>query len=700
MPPVLVGFRDGVIPEATKRLLEKKYPPTNQAHESIQSPAQKDISSVGHQSSPGTMTPSSRPDEGLQTQRRTLPSRNVTNETIDDTYVNFIFYCNPTIPMDTDTSELRKTFRSPPRSDGKLFSTFTLFELIRKLELKEIKTWAQLAIDLGVEPPAYDKGQSAQKVQQYAVRLKRWMHAMHVDAFFEFLLNKPHVYWAQVPSIHEPLSEFGRDGVVPEEDLALRALLPEIRPKRGRRKADDRDDADDGRSPAQRARLNSPTLSEDFMIARASLMPENGTPATATSDFRQSFDERSIPWSAAEARGPLVTPWRWGPGESLHTPATAYPQSAITPTTRNPLWPDPNEPQSAITPNKSRSRRRHGPAVSSAWPSNGSTSTGKLRGRPPSNRSVTDGPFSTFPANPISKEIPSGYFQNGNTPAATPTVDKPDIPQFFPIPPQLQPSKPPIPGKPSRLQLQVPQRQGGTVRLATPPLPQPVPQAPQVLLNGESTSGLENDMTISSQEVTSMMDYFVPPSHDSNNSSFVNVTFREMEDTDDTNIAALEGHLICEILGADWYDVNGMSVERCSIDEANKICKQVIRNLQDGSSSRETFLINLSALAGGPLNTRLRITRLKEHNARTDYECYWKMKFGAIEGNFTVRAGVFNDPRLETREEDPEGDEGIQWKQRYLDLQQKIRARDEIVAQFKRGVLNALFNATAANCME
>ncbi len=81
-------------------------------------------------------------------------------------------YCNPSVPPDTDTTELRKTFRGPPKSDGKNFSTFTLFELIRKLDQKEIKTWAQLAIDLGVEPPSLEKGQSAQKVQQYAVRLK------------------------------------------------------------------------------------------------------------------------------------------------------------------------------------------------------------------------------------------------------------------------------------------------------------------------------------------------------------------------------------------------------------------------------------------------------------------------------------------------------------------------------------------------
>jgi hypothetical protein len=103
---------------------------------------------------------------------RFLPSYDVSDETFDDAYVAFIFYCNPTIPLDTDALELRRAFRSPPKSDGKNFSTFALFELIRKLEMKEIKTWAQLAIDLGVEPPAVDKGQSAQKVQQYAVRLK------------------------------------------------------------------------------------------------------------------------------------------------------------------------------------------------------------------------------------------------------------------------------------------------------------------------------------------------------------------------------------------------------------------------------------------------------------------------------------------------------------------------------------------------
>ncbi len=104
--------------------------------------------------------------------RPTLPDRNVTSATIEDGYVSFILYCNPAVPLDTDTADLREAFRTPPKSGGKSFSTSTLFELIKQLEAKELKTWAELALKLGVEPPDQDKGQSSQKIQQYAVRLK------------------------------------------------------------------------------------------------------------------------------------------------------------------------------------------------------------------------------------------------------------------------------------------------------------------------------------------------------------------------------------------------------------------------------------------------------------------------------------------------------------------------------------------------
>ena len=103
---------------------------------------------------------------------RTLPLRHVDESTIDDAYAQFILYCNPTIPLNVDTTELKKGFRAPPKSDTKTFSPFTLYNLISQLEKKEIKTWTELVLKLGVEPPDTTKNQSTQKVQQYAVRLK------------------------------------------------------------------------------------------------------------------------------------------------------------------------------------------------------------------------------------------------------------------------------------------------------------------------------------------------------------------------------------------------------------------------------------------------------------------------------------------------------------------------------------------------
>ena len=104
--------------------------------------------------------------------QRVLPSRDVSEENIADAYALFIMYCNPYFPLDIDTSDLKRIFQTPPRSDGKDFSIFTLWELIKRFDTKDIKTWTQLALELGVEPPSVEKGGSVQKVQQYSVRLK------------------------------------------------------------------------------------------------------------------------------------------------------------------------------------------------------------------------------------------------------------------------------------------------------------------------------------------------------------------------------------------------------------------------------------------------------------------------------------------------------------------------------------------------
>jgi hypothetical protein len=104
--------------------------------------------------------------------RPSLPDRNVTEATIEDAYVRFIFYCNPALPLYPDTQALREAFRNPPRSGGRVFSPFRVYELVTEFYQKEIKTWTELTIKLGVEPPDPAKDESTQKVAQYGVRLK------------------------------------------------------------------------------------------------------------------------------------------------------------------------------------------------------------------------------------------------------------------------------------------------------------------------------------------------------------------------------------------------------------------------------------------------------------------------------------------------------------------------------------------------
>jgi len=323
---------------------------------------------------------------------------------------------------------------------------------------------------------------------------------MHIDAFFEYMLGKQHPYYLQIPPPHNPFPENGRDGVPLEEDLAIRALDPKFRPKRGRRKADEvEDDVDvnDGTPPRKRPQVDTSVPFGNV------LQPQSAYPSSAHPDHMDSFLGAHDPWTtstitsspamtAGSAAGRMrgLTPYSASPmsGQQIRwrlnthdNPSTPHPLSAVTPQTAHPDFFD--EPQSAITPSsaKPRSRRRHGPAVSSAWPSNNTSATGKLRGRPPSNRSVRDGPFVTFPANPKTKEGPT-IDVNRNPGNLTPIVeraqsDPPTAEQHFRFPPtpasavspttienQLQNAA----QRPHRLSLQVPQNVGNPVRLVTP----------------------------------------------------------------------------------------------------------------------------------------------------------------------------------------------------------------------------------------
>ncbi|KAJ5727604.1 hypothetical protein N7493_005424 [Penicillium malachiteum] len=403
-------------------------------------------------------------DAADQAESRVLPSREISDENIDDTYVQFIFYCNPNVPSSVDTSELRKTFRSPPRSDGKSFSVFTLFELIRKLDNKELKTWIQLAIELGVEPPSMEKKQSTQKVQQYAVRLKRWMRAMHVDAFFEYCLGHPHAYYTQLPPSGPFVSE-SRDGVPLEEDLALRALVPQWKPKRGRKRADERE-IDEERA-AKRPSLDTSVggLQPAGFHSHSVTFPQSAIPFSAFPEDDPWITASGFPAAGQSDQQGQDLRWRLPDRE---TSPTGYPQSAILPRGHHADIIMSAEPRSAVTPSsgdKARAKRKHGPAVSSAWPTSNNSSNGKSRGRPPNKPS--SGSFSTFQVNSReSSQVPAQ-----STPQPQPQslgVDHNHTPHIMPASSYNQ-TTPVAQGRPGKLQLQVPQHMGAPVRLATPP---------------------------------------------------------------------------------------------------------------------------------------------------------------------------------------------------------------------------------------
>lgn len=583
---------------------------------------------------------------------------------------------------------------------------------------------------------------------------------MHVDAFFEYLLGKPHVYWSQIPTVDDSSSEFGRDGVPPEEDLALRALLPETRPKRGRRKAEDKENEyEDSRSPAQRPRLNSPTLSEEFALARS-----------AHPDHVRRFDDGLGTWPPDSAPPSQNMRWRLD-DPAASTPLSAHPQSAIVQRANNPFHVPENEPRSAITPTAHRSRRRHGPAVSSAWPSSGNNTSGKLRGRPPSNRSITDGPFSTFPANPT--KVGQTINLRDNTPAETPVADRTEEPIFsFPTTfrkNSIRQEDKASPQKPDRLHLQVPERVGGTVRLATPPPPPPPPppQPPTVLINGgaetESSSNqssyyrsppTQTQPSHNSGPEYDIMEYLSaarreemqnhtgnlpnhlqepPPStqpisdplqSEASNSGII-FSFRDQPGNDRTNIDDLEAHFRLRILGAEWFDITGAPCESCSIETADKIVKQTIQNLRNDSATQEAFLINLAALAGGrTLMTKLKMKVVKveflgEGRARekkTIFESRWTLRFGPVEGSFTIQQtcnesfpdendreidsarssiSANENQRKEMQDITPDGDEKT-WKRKYLELQNRFHQKDDRVWGIRKSVLDALA-ATAAD---
>ncbi|KAK4175711.1 putative ARS-binding protein 2 [Triangularia setosa] len=620
--------------------------------------------------------------------RPPLPDRQVNATNIENAYVDFILHCNPCVPPGTDTTALREAFRALPKSGGKTFSASLLLDLIKQFDTKQLKTWAELAIKLGVDPPG--EGESGQKIQQYAARLKRWMKSMHVDAFFEYLMERESPYWTEIPDENVPIAELEREGVLAEDDMALRALLPHIKPKRGRRKPGE-DEL--GKSPSQRP---SPQADEGENSGVWTAEPMTGARRESVFVFPPPPDPTRLNPSGATFTHDLVqTPL-------TATPLIAYPHSAITPSTRASFWAD--EPKSAITPSRRNAHRRHGAkVVSSAWRRGGASGTGKVRGRPPNSRPVNmEGPFSAFPAtpggfksaspNPEESNTPNGNggvmlprtsIKNWAVPAASPlTTTSPIV--AIPSPVQPSPIHPsPVesvhsrPAKRSRLSLQVPERVGGEVRLATPPpvvmvnglatepQPQP-PQQPRQAVPGLSYPGASNSQPP------------IPP----------NPT--HYDPLDRTNMAELEGLFMTDLMNAEWFDAQGNKIPACTGDEAWAFTQAVLNRLRTTASSHLDFLINLSALAGGGIlmpKKSLKVVKLAVLEDRTRYKSHWKLRYGSIVGDFSMEEEVMH-VTWKKKETEGGGQGTVDWEQKYRELMVAFRKKEEESMGFRKRMLD------------
>ena len=549
--------------------------------------------------------------------------------------------------------------------------------------------------------------------------IQRWMHSMHIDAFFDYLLGNPHPYWTEIPTDPNPVLEEGRDGVAAEDDMALRSLLPQIRPRRGRKRPENEDSS---KSPSQRPRTES---GEELGVGGTGgsgglqpldLWPAHPGSAAGTVVFPSPSQDQ---FSRLNLN--LGTPGTaaWAGENFAHTQLTAQPYSAMTPSSVTGFWPgQPGDTKPAAAPSKPKANKRHGAkVVSSAWRSGGPGGPGKTRGRPPLNRQNTSAssdasPFHAFPAqsSPTYDHVSPHMTPNiqATVMAASPNsaASMASEPQSnlimnqqhaaFDASMQSQPPPRTLKTSRSRLSLQVPERAGADVRLATPPGTSCTP--PVVMINGRAMRGHHSANFGSMPQSTDalVMEAFGTANHAYNiplqeqqpqqqqhhyqqhslpgvsaamspNDPLTHATTAQQfqqgqglpsqhqaapedrkgiqfsDPTDRTNLDTLESFFIYDIVGANWFDSTGTQIPACSVDEAAGIYQQVIEDVMEGAASKVTFLINVAALIGGGLlrsGRNVKVHKTMGGDGSSVYDCNWELQVGDVKGAYSIRVAL------------------------------------------------------------
>ncbi|KAF4123880.1 ARS binding protein 2 [Geosmithia morbida] len=574
-----------------------------------------------------------------------LPDRNVTPDTLEDAFVSFIFYCNPAIPWGSDATALREAFRTPPKNGGKSFDTAVIYDLVKRLYAKDIKTWTELTMMLGVAPPDPSKDESRQRITQYG----KWMNSLHVKSFFEYLMGIPNEYWNNVPDDPDPASQPVRDGVAVEDDMVLRALIPHMRPKRGRKRPDEAETP----LSAQRPRLSPSSAIDSHRPGDVTpwLVPGKG-PLSAHPD-------------AVRSAHPGL-----GLGDGSQTPFSRWPNSAITPTVRGAFWDDDptGEPRSAMSPSYTKiGRQRRGTKnVSSAWRVGGPESRGKTRGRPPVNRTPVDAPGELAPRAAAMQPVlgvgepSSATHQLPETPSGVPysrpkrTMTAPALSSGSQNGTHIEGQRP---ARPS-ISLQVPQRTGGAVRLATPPPPPalPTPHAcrpPAVVILSEedASQGQQPGERKHSNGWPTRVEHAVNEdrcrckgahhrSADARHSGMGDcIDDYHFERTEDrTNVDMLLNYFMRMAREGDWVDADGRPAERPAPDEMAGIVNAMVEDIYRNSPSPETFLVNLGALAGARMlmPSPPKYSRLPDGDRCHKFAISWEYRFSSISGAFSM----------------------------------------------------------------
>lgn len=542
---------------------------------------------------------------------------------------------------------------------------------------------------------------------------QKWLNSLHVKSFFEYLMSISNDYWTNIPNDVDPTSQVMRDGVALEDDMALRALIPHIRPKRGRKRPDDMEST----PTAQRMRL-SPSSATDA-VAQSTMVPwaRPGDPHLSA--------HLGFPRSAHPSSG-------LGPNDGTEGPFSQWPNSAVTPTMRGSFWDDALEPQSAITPTQGKlgRQRRGAKNVSSAWKPGGLDGSGKTRGRPPINRTPIEGPANPWnqphtatrfnpnlstpieqtpnqsPAVPVN---PSPLQWHGSSaPVAAPTkVSAPpppirttSAPTIAPGPPTPRTAANNRPGRPS-ISLQVPERAGGPVRLATPP-------PPVVMVNGLATAdettnaappdgGLSDRWNDIAKETASLYECTDSLPTDQSLPGSVHDTLYFFEKIEDrTNVDSLLSYFVQQVQESQWFDENGNADETAGMDESAAIVNATLENMLKTSTSSQAFLINLAALAGAKtlLASSGRCFRLRDDKDFYHYRFEWEYRFGHFRGQFNMAQSVprsmwdkpTKDSKTGGEDADAGGADGLSaedWQRKYAMLLGEMKLRDREISELR-----------------